>query len=146
VEWSGNSRLDTLQAAILLVKMKYLPTWTEKRRANAAFYQTALKGTAGVQAPSNRLHEKSVYHTFVVQADNREALKAHLLRHGVETAIHYPVPIHLHKAAAHMGFKPGSFPVAERQAARILSLPVHQGLSPDQLAHVIQVIKAFYKK
>jgi dTDP-4-amino-4,6-dideoxygalactose transaminase len=146
VEWSGNSRLDTLQAAILLVKMKYLQAWTEKRRAHAAFYQTALKNMVEVHAPADQPHEKSVYHTFVVQADNRDELKACLLKHGVETAIHYPVPVHFHKAAANLGCKPGSFPVAERQAARILSLPVHQGLAPDQLAHVIQVIKAFYKK
>jgi len=144
VVWSGNSRLDTIQAAILLVKMKYLQTWTEKRRANAAFYQTALRGVAGLQMPADLPREKAVYHTFVIQTDKRDELKTFLHNQGVETAVHYPVPIHFHKAAKGLGYGPGSFPVAEQQAKRILSLPVHQGLPPGQLKQVADLIKKFH--
>ena len=145
VIWSGNSRLDTLQAAIVLVKMKYLDAWTEKRRANAAFYQRALAGVPGLQVPNDRSFEKAVYHTFVIQAERRDELKQHLADNGVGTAIHYPVPIHLHKAAEGLGYGPGSFPVTERQAKRILSLPVYPELRTEELEYVVQTIRKFYE-
>jgi len=145
VIWSGNSRLDTFQAAILLVKMKYLNAWTEKRRANAAFYQRALAGVPGLQLPTDRPVEKAVYHTFVAQAERRDELKQYLVENGVGTAIHYPIPIHLHKAAEGLGYGPGSFPVAERQAKRILSLPVYPELRTTDLEYVVQAIRGFYE-
>lgn len=143
VVWSLNSRLDTLQATILLVKMKYLDAWTEKRRANAAFYQRALAEVPGLQVPTDRPFEKAVYHTFVIQAERRDELKRHLAENGVGTAIHYPVPIHLQKAAEGLGHGPGGFPVTERQAKRILSLPVYPELRTVALDYVVQVIRAF---
>ncbi len=145
VVWSGNSRLDTLQAAILLVKLKYLDTWTEKRRANAAFYQKALAGVPGLQVPTDRPFEKAVYHTFVIQAERRDELKQRLAENGVGTAIHYPIPIHLHKAAEGLGHELGSFPVTERQAKRILSLPVYPELQTEELEYVVQTIREFYQ-
>lgn len=144
VVWSGNSRLDTLQAAILLVKMKYLEAWTEGRRSNALFYQRALAGVPGLRVPTDRPFEKAVYHTFVVQAERRDELRRHLACNGVGTAVHYPVPIHLQKPAACLGYGPGSFPVAERQGERILSLPVYPELRTTDLEHIVSTIRGFY--
>lgn len=144
VVWSGNSRLDTLQAAILLVKLKYLEAWTERRRAHAAFYRARLAGVPGVETPSDRPHEKAVYHTFVIQADRRDALRAHLAERGIETAIHYPVPIHLQRAAQGLGYRSGDFPVAEAQAQRGLSLPVYPECPKEDLEYVARAIRAFY--
>lgn len=146
IAWSSNSRLDSIQAAILLVKLPYLRQWTESRRANAEFYRKALADVPEVRLPlADRPHEYSVYHTFMIQAERRDELKQYLARQGVDTAIHYPVPIHLHPAAADLRHPPGSFPVAERQAKQFLSLPVWQGLTTPQLAAVVENIRAFYQ-
>jgi dTDP-4-amino-4,6-dideoxygalactose transaminase len=145
VTWSGNSRLDTLQAAILLVKMQYLDVWTEARRAHAAYYQSMLADMPGLYIPIDRPDVKAVYHTFVIQAEQRDALKQHLAECGVGTAIHYPVPIHLQQAAVRLEYGPGSFPATERQARRILSLPIYPELQPSQLEYIVQAIRAFYK-
>jgi dTDP-4-amino-4,6-dideoxygalactose transaminase len=144
VVWSGNSRLDTLQAAILLVKLRYLEDWTEKRRAHARFYIQALADVRGVQTPREHPFEKAVYHTFVILAERRDALKQHLAAQGIETAIHYPVPIHLHTAAARLGYGRGSLPETERQAERILSLPVYPDLEPSDLEWIVENIRSFY--
>lgn len=144
LEWSGHSRLDTVQAAILLVKLQYLDAWTEQRRAHAAWYQQALTGVEAVRAPMDRPGERAVYHTFVVQAEQRDALKRFLAGEGIETAVHYPVPIHLQPAAAGLGYGPGSFPVAERQAQRIVSLPIYPELEPEDREHIVDTIRRFY--
>ncbi len=142
-EWAVNSRLDTIQAAILLVKLKQLEGWTAKRRANAVVYQQGLAGVPGLIVPGDRPHERAVYHTFVIQSDRRDGLKEHLAATGVGTSIHYPTPIHLTDAAKGTGYGPGSFPVTEAQAGRILSLPIHPDLTSAQLEHVIRQIRAF---
>lgn len=144
VLWSGNSRLDTLQAAILLVKMHYVHAWTAKRRAHAAAYREALGDLVGLELPTERPHETSVYHTFVVQADRRDELRRYLATRGIGTAIHYPVPIHLQPAARQLGYRPGAFPVAERQAQRILSLPVSPELRVEEREYVSDVIRGCY--
>jgi dTDP-4-amino-4,6-dideoxygalactose transaminase len=142
--WSGNSRLDTLQAAVLLVKLRNVEQWTEARRRNAARYRDALEDVPGIDVPTtDRLHERAVYHTFVIQADDRDALRSHLTGLGVGTAIHYPIPIHLQTAARDLGYGPGSFPVAEQQAKRILSLPVYPELTDDQLELVTNSVRDF---
>ncbi|MCX5788087.1 MAG: DegT/DnrJ/EryC1/StrS family aminotransferase, partial [Elusimicrobia bacterium] len=145
VEWSGNSRLDTLQAAILLVKLGRLESWTRARRRNAAFYQRALAGVPQVRLPKDRPCERAVYHTFVIRAQDRDGLRRHLARRGIETAIHYPVPIHLHRAARGLGLKRGSFPETERQAREILSLPVYPEMTRRDLSRVAGAIKEFYR-
>ena len=144
VAWSGNARLDSLQAAMLLVKLKYLQKWTDARRAHAASYRQALAGIPDISLPSERTDERAVYHTFVIQADRRDQLKAFMREQGIETSIHYPIPIHLHRAAAELGYGPGSFPVAELQAQRILSLPIYPELTTEQLRRVAVAIRAFY--
>lgn len=144
VVWSSNSRLDSMQAAILLVKLNYLRAWTEKRRKNASFYRNALTEVSEIRVPDELSYEKAVYHTFVIQTDHRNELKTFLEKNGVGTSIHYPVPIHLQRASAGLGYGPGSFPVAEQQAKQILSLPVYHNLTHKHLERVVDLIKQFY--
>ena len=145
VVWSGNSRLDTMQAAILLVKLRHVERWTQRRRENALFYQEAFRQLPQVQVPTADPHLNPVYHTFVIQADRRDELRRYLAEQGVETVVHYPVPIHFTRAAQELGYAAGSFPVAERQAGRIVSLPVHPQLTVEQLAAVAKAVHRFYR-
>jgi dTDP-4-amino-4,6-dideoxygalactose transaminase len=140
--WSLNSRLDALHAAMLRVKLKYLDAWTEARRSNAAFYREHLADA--VQVPQDQPHEYAVYHTFIIQADQRDELQRHLMERGVETKVHYPIPIHLQEAAQSLGCRPGHFPVAERLSRRILSLPIYPELSEEQKEAVVVGIRSFY--
>ena len=144
VLWGHNSRLDSIQAAMLLVKLQWFEQWTDRRRENARAYREQLGGVSQVQVPIDMEYERSVYHTFVIQASDRDRLKAYLEERGVGTAIHYPIPIHLHTAAIDLGYRPGSFPVTEQQAGRILSLPVYPELEAEQIAYVVNCIKEFY--
>lgn len=144
VEWSGNSRLDTIQAAILLIKLGYLKEWTLKRRANARYYYENLAHIDQVECPTEEEHKRAVYHTFVIQAERRDELMEYLTKCGIGTAIHYPKPIHLQPAAAGLGYKMGDFPITELQAQRILSLPVHQDIREDDLIYIVDAIKKFY--
>lgn len=145
VMWSHNSRLDTLQAAILLVKLRYLQEWTQQRRQNAHYYQTQLAAIPEIQIPTEQEWEKCVYHTFVIQAERRDQLRQFLSDRGIGTAIHYPVPIHLSTAGKELGYPAGSFPITEMQASRILSLPIYPGLNVEELDQVCQNIKLFYQ-
>ena len=140
--WGYNSRLDTIQAAILNVLLPNLEDWTAARRQNASYYSQALLGH--VEVPTLAVHEAPVYHTYVIQADNRTELQRHLSENQIETMIHYPIPLHLQPAASSLGFQAGDFPVAEAQADRILSLPIHQELEIDHLETVAESIKEFY--
>jgi dTDP-4-amino-4,6-dideoxygalactose transaminase len=145
VLWSGNSRLDTMQAAMLLVKLAHLDVWTAQRRAHARFYQYALSDLPQVRVPHEQPYERAVYHTFVIQAEQRHALQQYLAGCGIGTAIHYPVPIHLQPAAVWLGYGPGSFPVTERQAGLILSLPIYPELQPAALDYIVRSIGRFYR-
>ncbi|MBI4372767.1 MAG: DegT/DnrJ/EryC1/StrS family aminotransferase [Candidatus Omnitrophica bacterium] len=144
--WSHNTRLDTLQAAILLVKLKHLNEWTQKRRQNANVYRNGFKGINSIRIPPEQPYEKCVYHTFVIQADRRDELKSYLSKNGVETAIHYPIPIHLQPCAISLGYRVGSFPMAERQANEILSLPIYPDLSQETILKMVALARSFYKK
>lgn len=143
-EWGYVSRMDTLQAAILNVRLGRLDALIAKRRANAERYR-ALLDPAFVFIPPARAHAFDTFHTFVVQVDHRDALRAYLLAQGIETFIHYPRPIHLQPAAKELGYGPGAFPVTERQAGRILSLPINQYLTPGQIETVAAAVNAFYR-
>ncbi len=145
VVWSHNSRLDTLQSAMLMVKMPYLKEWTEKRRENAEYYGSRLADLEQVTLPKETVGAYPVYHTFVIQAKRRDQLRAFLDALQIGTAIHYPIPIHLTTAGGDLGYGVGSFPVAEKQAECILSLPIHQGLTADQLAAVCNGVDQFYE-
>lgn len=146
VVWGYNSRLDTIQAAILIAKLNHIDEWTEKRRVNARFYQDALKNTPQISCPKEEDYERSVYHTFVIKAERRDELRDHLSNEGIGTAIHYPVPIHLHTAAANLGYVAGSFPITEEQSKQILSLPIYPELESDQLEHVVTSMQSFYQQ
>lgn len=144
VFFAYNSRLDTMQAALLNVKFNYLEHWTQARRVNAAFYRERLAGI--VWCPDDQPHERQVYHTFVIQAERRDELQAFLASQGVETKIHYPLPIHLQPAAQYLGYKRGDLPVTERLAKSILSLPVYPELTTEQKEFVVESIRKFYGK
>ncbi len=145
VVWSHNSRLDTIQAAILLVKLRYLEGWTERRRENAHYYRSKLAGLTPLSTPTECNWEKAVYHTFVIQVERREELRAFLSARGIGTAVHYPVPVHLSPAGKELGYPEGSFPVAEGQAKRVLSLPVYPELTETDLDYVVHSLFEFYE-
>ena len=146
VVWSGNSRLDTLQAAILLVKLPHIEAWTNRRRGHAQRYRAALGTLPDLDVPQEHPWERAVYHTFVVRARRRDALKGWLAHHGVDTAVHYPVPIHLHPVAADLGYRRGAFPEAERQADECLSLPIYPELTDEDIDYVVACIREFYAR
>jgi len=141
--WGFNSRLDTLQAAFVMSKFSKLDGWIAKRRKNADFYRKRLSDI--VICPQEKSYEKHAYHLFVIQAERRDALQDHLTKEGVETKIHYPIPIHLQKCAEGLGYREGDFPNVERQSRMILSLPIHQYLMQVQLEYVVKKIKDFYR-
>jgi dTDP-4-amino-4,6-dideoxygalactose transaminase len=138
-EWGLVSRLDTVQAEILLVRLRRLPSVIARRRRNAALYRQRLR----VFVPPCRPEEFNTFHLFVVQVDRRDALRDFLADRGIRSQVHYPIPIHLQPAAADLGHGPGAFPVAERQAGRILSLPIHQFLSEDDIKAVCDAVADF---
>jgi len=144
LEWGTVSRLDPLQAAVLRFRLEGLDELVRARRDNAAQYTKGLVGIPEVFVPGDAPDAFSVFHTFVIQVERRDALATFLRERGVETAVHYRRPIHLQPAAASLGYGPGSLPVAEAQAARILSLPIHQQLGPADVAHVCASIREFY--
>lgn len=146
VVWSGNSRLDTMQAAILLIKLRHLEQWTRRRRENAAHYQKRLASVPQIVVPQEAPGLKPVYHTFVVQAQRRDELRKFLTESGIDTAIHYPVPIHLSTAGKELGYPAGSFPKTEQQAGKIVSLPVYPELTSTQIDRICDTIKAFYSQ
>ena len=143
-EWGFVSRMDVLQAAILDYRLDRLPDVIAKRRENAALYQRLIKHEK-VFVPPCRQDEFNTFHTFVIQVDRRDDLQRHLRAIGIKTAIHYPVPIHLQPAAASLGYRKGDFPAAERQAERILTLPVNQYMSAKDVETVAGEVLAFYR-
>jgi dTDP-4-amino-4,6-dideoxygalactose transaminase len=146
LEFSMVSRLDSVQAAILRVKMRHLDNITARRRANAEHYRRRLAGCSRLRCSADGPGEFCVYHTFVVLADKRDQLRQHLEKAGIGTAIHYPVPIHLMSVGRKMGHREGDFPVTERLAGRILSLPIYPELTNAQLDEVADTMLDFYKR
>jgi dTDP-4-amino-4,6-dideoxygalactose transaminase len=144
VVWSGNSRLDTIQAAALLVKLTYIEEWTERRRAIARQYRELLADVPQVRCPDEEPRERAVYQVFKILADDRNALQRFLAEHGVGSAVHYAIPMHLQTVAAELGYRAGAFPVTERQAQQILSIPVYHTLQPAEVEYVAAGIRAFY--
>jgi dTDP-4-amino-4,6-dideoxygalactose transaminase len=136
--------MDSLQAAILHFRLGRLDDTVRRRRANAALYRERLDPKR-VFIPEDRDREFNTYHTLVIQVDRRDELRAFLQAQGVGTAIHYPVPIHLQPASAGLGYRAGDFPVTERQAGRILTLPINQTLSPDDISYVADRVNEFFK-
>jgi dTDP-4-amino-4,6-dideoxygalactose transaminase len=136
-----NYRLEGMQGAILGVKLKHLDRWTNARRNNAALYTQHLAG-ADVVAPVEMDYARHVYHVYAVRTASREALIAELNAQGVQTGIHYPIPVHLQKAYADPAFKPGDFPYAERAANEVLSLPMFPELTEEQVRQASGAVAA----
>jgi len=144
-EWGYVSRMDTLQAAIIGFRLSRLSSVTERRRANALYYQEHLKHERLFIPPCGQ-EEWNTFHTFVIQVDERDGLQQYLQQQGIKTAIHYPVPIHLQPAAANLHYGYGDFPKTEEQAKRILTLPVNQFLSHAEQDRIIKKIYQFFQK
>ena len=144
VMFAFNSRLDTLQAIVAIRLMDDLEDITNTRIKHARIYDKALSEINEINLPPRKENVKQVFHTYVIQAKDRNALYKHLLDNGVEAKVHYPNPLHLQEAAKYLGYKEGDFPVCEAQAKSILTLPVHQHLTEAQLVYVIDTIKKFY--
>ncbi len=137
-----NRRLDSIQAAILRVKLKYLDVWNMKRTQHAKLYNELLKNTK-VVVPYLDPSAVHVYHQYVIQVNNRTNLQKYLKTRGISTGIHYPIPIHLQKAYKFLGGKRGDFPVAEEHASKLLSLPMYPQLAEEKIYYIANAIKKF---
>ena len=143
----GNFRLDELQAAVLVIKLKHLDAWTAARQENACFYfgafeRAGLKST--VTLPAALPGVRHIYNQFIIRAPRRDALKAHLAKEGIGSEIYYPVPLHRQQCFASLGYGEGDFPESERAAAETLALPIFPELAREQLQYVVDSIARFY--
>ncbi len=138
------ARLDTIQALVLLRKLRLLDGWNEERRAAARFYTEALAGAGDLVLPSVPDGSSPVWHLYVVRTARPEALAGFLAERGIGTGRHYPEPVHLSPAYARLGYRPGEFPVAEALARESLSLPVFPGIAEEQLAAIADAVAAFF--
>lgn len=139
-----NSRLDALQAAALLVKLRHLEEWHEGRRRNAAWYDERLAGIPGIETPYVEAHNRSVYNQYVIRTRDRDALMARLRASGVGCEVYYPVPLHLQRCFAYLGGRTGDFPEAERAARESLALPVYPELPTAAREYVVERIREFF--
>jgi dTDP-4-amino-4,6-dideoxygalactose transaminase len=140
-----NNRIDELQAGLLSVKLKYIAGWTEERQRVGKKYLSQLSGIEGLTLPYCHPDASHVYHLFVIRTEKRDALQAFLDENGVKTVIHYPIPPHLQQAYESSGYKKGSFPVAEMLADTSLSIPLYPGIRDEQVDHVSDLIRKFFK-
>ena len=138
-----NGRLDSLQAGLLSVKLRHLAEWNRQRREAAARYNQMLSSVDGVVTPHQPSWSRPVHHLYVVRVADREGLQKHLADAKIDTGIHYPIPLHLQKAYEAFGFKKGDFPVTEKVAVEILSLPMYPQLQPTAQTRVVQKIQEF---
>jgi len=138
-----NSRLDTIQAAILRVKLRQLERWTEERRARAAAYARAFEGTPDIVLPREREGARSAWHLYTIRAPERDALQAHLQERGIASAVHYPRPIHLQPSMAAGGGKAGDLPVSEGVSREVLCLPIYPEMRDEDVQRVASEVRAF---
>jgi dTDP-4-amino-4,6-dideoxygalactose transaminase len=140
-------RLDGIQGAVLDVKLKYLPEWTDKRRAHADYYTELLANVDdSIVTPYEPAHLKAVYHLYVIRTRKRDQLLQYLKEHNIEAGIHYPVPLHVQPVYKNLGYKRGDFPATEQAAQEILSLPIYPELTHAQMERVVETMREFYKK
>jgi len=138
-----NYRMEAFQGAVLSTKLKYIEEWTRMRQENARLYSELLAEIDGIETPRELKGTESVYHLYVIQADDRDGLREYLQENGVASGLHYPLPLHLQEAYKDLGYKRGDFPMAERAAGRILSLPMYPELTEEQIRYVCNEIKDF---
>jgi dTDP-4-amino-4,6-dideoxygalactose transaminase len=139
-----NSRLDTVQAAVLSAKLPHLADWSAKRRQNARFYSEALADLDGVRVPVIDSCNESIFNQYTLRADRRDALQEHLKARGVGNAIYYPLPLHLQPCFAYLNYREGSCPESERAAREVISIPIYPELTQAQLDEVVGAIRSFY--
>ncbi|HEX4997638.1 MAG TPA: DegT/DnrJ/EryC1/StrS family aminotransferase [Terriglobia bacterium] len=138
-----NGRLDALQAGLLLVKLPHLQEWNDRRRAAAAIYSELLHGAPGIEIMPTVPWSHGNYHLYVVRSDRRDELRRHLAEAKIGFGMHYPVPLHLQKAFQYLGYRAGAFPVAEKLAGQIISLPMFPQITPDQQRRVAETLHLF---
>ena len=151
-EIGWNSRLDTLQAAVLEVKLRYLPQWNQQRRDRAARYDQLLRAAGltaattdeGIVLPITDPRATPVFHQYVIRAPRRDALREHLADHQIGSEIYYPLPLHLQTSLTSLGYKRGDFPISETAASEVLALPMFPELRDDEQQTVVEAIVAFY--
>jgi dTDP-4-amino-4,6-dideoxygalactose transaminase len=146
-----NSRLDSLQAAVLMVKQQYLETWCEERIQRAEMYhklfrRSGLLGNGVARIPISITDKSHVFNNYVIGAERRDELKQFLAEKGIQSEIYYPLPLHLQKCFAHLGYKKGDFPQAELAASRVLALPLYPELTASQQETVVGAIRDFYRR
>jgi dTDP-4-amino-4,6-dideoxygalactose transaminase len=141
-----NYRMEAIQGAVLGVKLGHLKAWTDARRRNADHYEHYLGDCDAVALPWVHPSANPVWHLYVIRAEDRDGLKAHLESQSIATGLHYPIPLHLQPAFASLGYKEGSFPMAEAAAKEILSLPMFPELTESQISQIATEIKKFYQK
>jgi len=139
-----NSRLDTLQAAVLQAKLPHLAAWSGARRANAAFYDTAFADVPEITTPFVDPANTSIYNQYTIRADRRDALQGHLKQQGIGNSVYYPLPLHLQPCFAYLGYQEGQFPESERASKEVLSLPVFPELTAAQRDEVVASVRTFY--
>ena len=139
-----NGRLDSIQAAVLRVKLKYIDKWNEERRGIAQLYNEELAKVGGLITQHNPEFCRHVYHLYVIRVKHRDKLREFLSENGIDTGIHYPIPIHLQKAYDFLGIKTGSLHVTEKVSNEILSLPIYPEMNKEMIYYVITKIKEFF--
>jgi dTDP-4-amino-4,6-dideoxygalactose transaminase len=139
-----NSRLDTLQAAILQVKLSHIDNAIQRRAEHATHYRELLKDIAEVKLPVIRAGNKEVHYVFNIQAGKRDVLETYLKEKGIGTSVYYPIPLHLQKCFEYLGHKAGDFPVAEKLCKSVLALPMFPELTEDEVSYVCESVKEFY--
>jgi len=140
-----NTRLDTIQAAVLNIKLKHLDAWNQRRREIAAYYNEHLKGTPAV-TPVEKPGCRHIYHQYTIRVPQRDELHQFLTERGVGNAIYYPLALHMQEVYQDLGYKKGDFPVTEKAQDEVLSLPVYPELKAEDLAYVVETIQEFYNK
>jgi dTDP-4-amino-4,6-dideoxygalactose transaminase len=138
------ARLDTIQALVLSHKLPLLEGWNEERRAAAAFYEDGLDGIGDLRLPAVAAGSEPVWHLYVVRTADPTALAVFLRERGTGTGRHYPDPVHLTEAYAHLGYRRGDFPVAEALSRECLSLPIFPGIAEAQLAAVVDGVRSYF--
>jgi dTDP-4-amino-4,6-dideoxygalactose transaminase len=143
-----NSRLDALQAAVLLVKFRYLEEWTEKRRENAAYYDNLFEEinaqTLAIEIPRVQYKNRHIYNQYVIRAPKRDELRDFLFREGIGTDVYYPLPLHLQECYQDLRYEAGDFPYAEEAALETLALPIYPELTKEQQEYVVSKIAEFF--
>ena len=139
-----NSRLDSLQAAVLLAKLPHLESWSAARRTHAARYAAGFAGLQSVIAPPTDPLNEHIFHQYTIRAERRDELHQHLTDNGVGNKIYYPLALHLQPCFGHLGYRPGSLPVTEEAMTTVISLPIYPELTESQVDRVVEVVGAFY--